>query len=339
MSSACSGDENRQRCGRRGVGRRPGSFQRVCPDTTGPAFLVGDSIVYSPKAGGVARFRHDGAIETLQQQALPAAAMFGDELYYLLSDTITATPRRCTCTDLGRRRAHHVTWLAISTHLLALGSTTPSSNQHYYSGIAPDIYDLQGDHLAAESEAAGPANRDPLTGNRMISSMNAAGLSGSIEGDTDPAAVGSADVVERCWCRIAAGRHDRCSVDQVLVTYNIGTNGVDAAELATKSANGTSAWEDLPATAGPRCHATDPGVGDGCAAMEPPDHPSLRLAGPFGVTLIEYRHEDVTTTPTTRVVFVRSDRSVLYPAPERGGLSRRWRTDHPASPTRCARSR
>ena len=185
---ACApGDATRQRCGRRGVGRRSRLVPAGCPrDATGPAFLVGDSIVYSPKAGGCRGSPSEWSDRNAASNRLLAGRGHVRQRAVLL--VLRHHRRRHRVAVLARtswrhvHRGHsggdlnHTSWHLGRDAIVGTGS--------YYSGMAPDIYDLAGNHLAAESEAAGPANRDPLTGNRMIYTMNAAGLWGSMEGDT-----------------------------------------------------------------------------------------------------------------------------------------------------------
>lgn len=306
------------------------SFVQVVPEADGPAFLVGDSLVYSPADGGVMLRAADGTITQLRRTGrLQDAAMLGGDLYYLYTDTPAGylvslylhgpAGETYIALDADSVDLDHTSW--------HLGRDVIVGTMSNYGGMAPDVYDLAGNRLTAQAEAAAPADRDPQFGNRIVYTMSVGGLWGSLDGELLTLRQwGSDDIVDTVtvpdWEQ--AVRID-VDVDRVLVTYNMGTNGVDAAKLGTLDAGswtwGTlpgSGWATLPRT-------TDPGAPPPAAPpTAPPVDPVVALAGSFGVTLVEGpTAKTITDSPATRVLYAR-DGSVIYRAPEGGGYPRRW---------------
>lgn len=307
------------------------TFVQVVPEADGPAFLVGESIVYSPAGGGVMLRAADGTISQLRPTGVVQdAAMLGGELYYLYTDTPAGylvslylhgpAGETYIALDADGVDLHHTSW--------HLGREAIVGTMSNYGGMAPDLYDLAGNPLTAQAQAAAPADRDPQFGNRIVYTMSTGGLWGSLDGELLTLRQwGSDDIVETVtvpdWEQ--AVRID-VDADRVLVTYNMGTNGVDSARLGTIDAGGAWSWETLPGSGWatlPR--TTDPGAPPALVPPTvPPAEPVVALAGSFGVTLVEGpTTTTISESPATRVLYA-SDGSVVYRSPDEGGYPRRW---------------
>lgn len=303
-------------------------------DTTagGPAFLARDTLLFSPKAGGiVALDRSTGATQTLRATGqVVDAAVLGGQLYYLYTDGLvgettylylhgpagdTFITTNFATTDLG-----HLTW--------HLGPGVIVGTGAYYSSLRPEFYDFAGNFLEDLSDQYAPATLPP-EGNRMLYTMNPEGLWGIVDGDVLTLRQwGDPTVLDTITIPNGAQAIDlEVSADRIVVTYNLGTNGADAGRAATRNADATWSWSDLPGSGWatmPR--ASDPGSPfDVTPLTDPPYTPSVALAGDFGVKLIEgYGSENViTTSPAERVLFLRGN-SVAFKAPEFGAYPREW---------------
>ncbi|MGB8861024.1 MAG: hypothetical protein WCC60_17325, partial [Ilumatobacteraceae bacterium] len=117
------------------------------------------------------------------------------------------------------------------------------------------------------------------------------------------------------------------SADRIVVTYNMGTNGADAAREATRNGDGTWNWADLPGygwATMPR--SVDPGAPPKFTPLtEPPYTPSVALAGDFGVKLVvgDGTEKAITADPADQVLLHRNG-AVSFRSPGFGAYSRRW---------------
>ena len=302
-------------------------------DTTagGPAFLAGDTLVFSPKGGGiVALDRTSGVTETLRGTGqVVDAAVLGGELYYLFTDY-----RGGVFVSLYLHGPSGDTYIAphegsdtghLSWHL---GRGVIVGTGAYYSSMRPEFYDFAGNSLTELSDRYAPATSPPQ-GSRMLYTMSPEGLWGSVDGDVltlrqwgDPAVLDTITIPDG-----AQAIDLDVSPDRIIVTYNLGTNGADAAREATRDADGSWAWADLPGTGWatiPR--AVDPGVPPAVTPLtEPPYLPTVALAGDFGVKLIvgDGTEQVITTDPAERVL-LRRDGSISFKSPELGFYPHEW---------------
>ena len=306
-------------------------FVHVDNTAGGPAFLAGDTLVFSPKAGGiVALDRTTGAIETLRATGqVQDAAVLGGELYYLFTDY-----RGGTFVSLYLHGPSGDTYIAphegsdtghLSWHL---GRDVIVGTGAYYSSMRPEFYDFAGSSLTELSDQYAPATSPPQ-GNRMLYTMNPEGLWGSVDGDVltlrqwgDPAVLDTITIPDG-----AQAIDLDVSADRIVVTYNLGTNGADAAREATRNADGSWAWADLPGTGWatiPR--AVDPGVPPAVTPLtEPPYLPTVALAGDFGVKLIVGDgSEQVITDQVAQRVLLHRNGAVSFRSPGFGAYSQRW---------------
>lgn len=308
-----------------------GEFVQVDTTAGGPAFLAGDTLLFSPKTGGiVALDRTTGATETLRATGqVQDAAILGGELYYLYTDYRGGvfvslyfhgpSGDVYIAADEGSDTGH------LSWHL---GGGVIVGTGAYYSSMQPEFYDFAGNYLAEPSTAFAPATSPPQ-GNRMLYTMSPHGLWGVVDGDVltlrqwgDPTVLDTITIPDG----MQATRLD-VSSDRIIVTFDLGTNGADAAREATRSGDGTWAWEDLPGSGWattPR--AIDPGAPPAATPLtEPPYTPSVALAGDFGVKLVvgDGTEKSITTDPAERVLLLRSG-SVMFKTPADGTYPRSW---------------
>lgn len=306
-------------------------FVQVDATAGGPAFLAGDTLVFSPKNGGVVALdRATGSMETLRASGqVVDAAILGGELYYLYTDYSVGifislylhgpSGDVYIAPDMGSDTGH------LSWHL---GRDVIVGTGAYYSSMRPEFYDFAGNSLTGLSDQFAPATQPPQ-GNRMLYTMSAEGLWGIADGDVltlrqwgDPAVLDTIAVPDGA----TATRLD-VSADRIIVTYNLGTNGADAAREATRDGDGTWTWSDLPGSGWatmPR--AVDPGAPPAVTPLtEPPYVPGVALAGSDGVRLIigDGTTTTITTDPAERVL-LRRDGSVSFYSPGFGAYPHGW---------------
>lgn len=309
-----------------------GSFQQVIPDATGPAFLVGDSIVYSPVAGGVSMRAADGTTSQLRSTGfVQDAALFGGDLFYLYTDRTFGAPINLYLHGPGgetyiavddEQDTGHTSWHLGRDAIVGTGA--------FYAGMAPNIFDHAGNRLDDEEEATRPANSDgnPGTNDRAVYSMSPTGLWGALIGDSLTLRQwGDLDAIETVvipnWAKVS--RFD-VAPDRLLVTYTLDDGyTVGTSRLGTKTADGEWVWSDVPGSGVatlPR--TTDPGAPTPPNATPAAPDPWVALAGDFGVRLIEGQTATVVDTlPATRVLLLRNG-AVAYRAPDAGGYPRLW---------------
>jgi hypothetical protein len=306
-------------------------FVHIDATAGGPAYLAGDTLVFSPKAGGVVALdRTTGVTETLRATGqVQDAAVLGGELYYLYTDYRGGVfvslylhgPSGDTyiAADEGSDTGH------LSWHL---GRDMIVGTHAYYPSMAPEFYDFAGNYLTELSDQFAPETSPPQ-GNRMLYAMSPEGLWGIVDGDVltlrqwgDPAILDTITIPDGAQ----ATRLD-VSADRIIVTYNLGTNGADAAREAVRTGDGTWTWSDLPGygwATMPR--SVDPGAPPAITPLtEPPYTPSVALAGDFGVKLVvgDGTEKVVTSDPAARVLLLRSG-SVLFKTPAAGAYPRSW---------------
>ena len=308
------------------------SFEQVLTDATGPAFLVGESIVYSPFAGGVSQRAADGTTSQLRATGfVQDAALFGGELYYLYTDRLFGEPVNLYLHGPGGETYIAIDDLQDTSHTSwHLGRDAIVGTGAYYAGMSANIFDHAGNRLDAEQEATRPANGDgnPAANDRAVYSMSPTGLWGALIGDTLTLRQwGNLDATETVvvpdWTKVA--RFD-VAADRLLVTYTlddgytIGTN-----RMAMKTADGEWVWEDVPGTGwATLARVIDPGAPTPPTATPAAPDPWVALAGSWGVRLMEGPTPTVVETlPATRVLLLR-DGSVVYRSPDAGGYPRMW---------------
>lgn len=306
-------------------------FVQVDVTAGGPAYLAGDTLLFSPKAGGiVALDRTTGATQTLRTTGnVVDAAVLGGQLYYLYSvspvdkttylylhgpngDTFITTD--FAYTDLG-----HLTW--------HLGRDVIVGTGAYYSSLRPEFYDFAGNYLEDLSNEFAPATQPP-DGNRMLYTMNPEGLWGIVDGDVLTLRQwGDATVLDTITIPDGAQALDLdISADRIVVSYNLGTNGADAGREAVRD-QGIWTWSDLPGSGWatmPR--TTDPGAPAAVTPLtEPPYLPSVALAGDFGVKLVvgDGTEKIMTTDPADQVLLHRNG-AISFRSPGFGAYSQRW---------------
>lgn len=306
-------------------------FVRITDATTGPAYLAGDTFVFSPNGGGVLAIdRTTGAIESLRATGqVVDAAVLGGELYYLYTDYRGGVfvslylhgPSGDTyiAADEGSDTGH------LSWHL---GRDIIVGTGAYYSSMAPQFYDFAGNYLSERSDQFAPATAPPQ-GNRMLYSTSPDGTWGIVDGDM---------LTLRQWYDLTwsdtitipdgakATRLD-VSADRIVVTYNLGTNGADAAREATRNGDGTWTWSDLPGSGWATMPRTvDPGAPAAVTPLtEPPYQPSVALTGDFGVKLVVGDGTEKTITDqVAQRVLLRRDGSISFKSPDLGFHPREW---------------
>ena len=308
------------------------SFDQVIPDATGPAFLVGDSIIYSPKSGGVSIRAADGTTSQLRATGVVQdAALLGGELHYLYTDHTFGEPINLYLHGPGGETYIAVDdWGDTGHTSWHLGRDAIVGTGAFYAGMSANIFDLAGNRLDAEQEATRPANNDgnPAANDRAVYSMSPTGLWGALIGDTLTLRQwGNLDAIETLvvpeWANVS--RFD-VTADRLLMTYTLddgytlGTN-----RMAVKTAPGDWVWEDVPGTGWatlPR--VIDPGAPTPSTTTPAAPDPWVALAGSWGVRLIEGSTPTVVEAlPATRVLLLR-DGSVAYRAPDAGGYPRMW---------------
>ncbi|MEQ1702762.1 MAG: hypothetical protein ABMA25_21850, partial [Ilumatobacteraceae bacterium] len=149
-------------------------FVQVDTTADGPAFLARDTLLYTPKTGGiVALDRTTGATQTLRATGqVVDAAVLGGQLYYLYTDQVAGAfvslylhgPSGDTyiAADYGSDTGH------LSWHI---GPGVIVGTGAYYSSMRPEFYDFAGNSLTELSDQYRPATSPPL-GNRMLYTMN-----------------------------------------------------------------------------------------------------------------------------------------------------------------------
>jgi hypothetical protein len=306
-------------------------FVQVDGTAGGPAFLAGETLLFSPKAGGVVAIdRTTGTTETLRATGqVVDAAVLGGELYYLYTDYVAGV-----FTSLYLHGPEGDTYIAADD-----GSDTGHLSWHlgrgiivgtgaFYPSLPPEFYDFAGNALEELSTQFAPATLPP-DGSRMLYSLSPDGTWGIVDGDLltlrqwdDPAVLDTITIPDG----ISATRLD-VSADRIVVTYNLGTNGADAAREATRNADGTWTWSDLPGSGWATLPRTvDPGAPAAVTPItEPPYTPSVALAGPGGVRVIvgDGSERVITTDASTRVV-LRRNGDVSFRSPSFGAYPREW---------------
>ena len=296
---------------------------KVASGTDGPAFLVGDSLVYSPEGGGVVLQSADSSTTLLRTTGVVRdAAMFSGQLFYLYTDWLAGDE-----VSLYLHGPSGETYIAVDS----LGDTGHTSwhlgrdaivgTGAYYAGMAPEIYDHAGNALTEQADLAAPANRDALTGNMIVYTMSAGGLWGSLDGDTLTLRQwGSSEIIESITVP------DRTIVSSIDVAdSSVLVTSENSVKLATKGANGQWSWETLE----DGDWATLPRADDPGAAPQPATTPSapdafVALAGSFGVSVVEGPNTTaISTSPSDRVVWL-ANGSVAYRSPSEGGYPRLW---------------
>ncbi|MGB8859796.1 MAG: hypothetical protein WCC60_11100, partial [Ilumatobacteraceae bacterium] len=290
-------------------------FVHVDATADGPAYLAGDTLLFSPKDGGiVALDRTTGATQTLRATGqVQDAAVLGGELYYLYTDGRFGNstllylhgPAGDTyiTVDADGVDASHFSW--------HLGRAVIVGTPWFYGSSSPEFYDFAGNYLTEPSEAYAPTTVPP-EGNRMLYTMNPEGLWGIVDGDVltlrqwgDRTVLDTITIPDGAL----ATRLD-VSADRIIVTYNLGTNGADAARAATRSGDGTWTWSDLPGYGWATMPSTvDPGAPAPVAPLtEPPYTPSVALAGDFGEKLIvgDGTEKAITADPADQVLLHRN---------------------------------
>ena len=307
-------------------------FVQVDSTAEGPAYLARDTLLFTPKDGGiVALDRTTGATQALRSTGhVVDAAVLGGQLYYLYAvspvdkttylylhgptgDTFITT--NFAYTDLG-----HINW--------HIGPGVIVGTSAYYSSLRPEFYDFAGNFLEDLSDQYAPATLPP-EGNRMLYTMNPEGLWGIVDGDVltlrqwgDPTVLDTITIPDG-----AQAIDLDVSADRIVVTYNLGTNGADVGREGTRTGDGTWTWSDLPGSGWatmPR--ASDPGSPfDVTPLTEPPYTPSVALAGDFGVKLIvgDGTEKVITPNPADQVLLHRNG-AISFRSPGFGAYSQRW---------------
>ncbi|MCY7299372.1 MAG: hypothetical protein LH616_09205 [Ilumatobacteraceae bacterium] len=319
-------------------------FVKIDGSANGPAYLAGNTLVFSPTGGGVvAMDRTTGAVVDLRATGqVQDAAVFSGQLYYLYTDSQLGEwtslylhgpdGDRFIATDADFVDLNHSSW--------HLGSDVILGTYANYGGQRPEFYDLGGNFLADASELYAPVGTDPQ-GQPVLYAMSPQGVWGSLESGTVTLRQwGDSTILDTIEVPDAAQaiRFD-VSLDRIVVSY-MSTNGADSARLGSRGRillvgdQGTAelrseeswSWEDLPGQGWatlPR--DVDPGEPARFTVMTaPPYRPQVALAGATGVRLIE--GETVTTiadAPTTRVL-LRRDGNISFLSPDFGSYPREW---------------
>ena len=305
-------------------------FAKIDGSANGPAYLAGNTLVFSPTGGGVvAMDRTTGAIVDLRATGqVQDAAMFSGQLYYLYTDSQLGEwtslylhgpdGDRFIATDADFVDLDHSSW-----HLardVILGTYA------YYGGQRPEFYDLGGNYLGDASELYAPVGTDPQ-GQPVLYAMSPQGVWGSLESGTVTLRQwGDSTILDSIEVPDAANALTfDVSLDRIVVSY-MSTNGAESARLGSRGSDGSWSWEDLPGQGWatlPR--DVDPGEPAPFTVMTaPPYRPQVALAGPTGVRLIE--GDTVTTiadAPSTRVL-LRRDGNISFRSPDFGAYPREW---------------
>lgn len=307
------------------------SFELVIPDATGPAFLVGDSIVFSPVAGGVSMRAADGTTSQLRATGFVRdAALFGGELYYLYTDRLFGESINLYLHGPGGETYMAIDDLQDTGHTSwHLGRDAIVGTGAYYAGMAANIFDHAGNRLVAEEEATRPANGDgnPGQNDRAVYSMSPSGLWGALIGDSLALRQwGDLDVIETViipdWTKVS--RFDVVP-DRLMVTYTLDDGyTLGTSRMAVKT-NGEWVWEDVPGNGVatlPR--STDPGAPTPPSTTPAPPDPWVALAGDFGVRLIEGETTTVVeSAPADRVLLLRNG-SVAFRVTDAANYPQLW---------------